>query len=417
MIKFRSQILGLLVVMLTAATIPAQASDGLIHRSAKHVPNSYVVVFYDDVSSASDLAASLVKKHGGRAIRSTEYAMKTFRFDGPESAASAIAADSRVRYVQENTIGAPGTIQDNPGWNLDRIDQVNVPLNNQYYYTYTGSGVTVYILDTGVNAVTDLGGRVSRNMNVSIEANEFTSNPYRYYDEYGHGTKVASLVGGERDGVAKQVTFVNIRVFNSIGSCSADDYVNAINWILSDHNSNPGPAVINFSGRFVNANSVVDDATIRAVAAGLTFVGIAGNEAIDACTESPSRLGNAAQYPNNPNQLSIITAAGVKQDNTFDSRYNFGPCVDVLAPSDNVLAMDGFGAQVPFSGTSAAAPHVSGVAALHLQRFPTYSPGLIEALIKDNGSANVITGVPTGTPNLLIYNGIYERRRACCVYP
>jgi subtilisin family serine protease len=108
--------------------------------------------------------------------------------------------------------------------------------------------------------------------------------------------------------------------------------------------------------------------------------------------------------------------SGTTSNDSFFNGLNYGQCVSILAPGLNILVYDQSANLTFFGYTSAAAPFVSGVAALHLERFPLASPSVIGAYIKSNGTANKITGLPDGTPNLLLYNSIYDRRHACCVY-
>src|SRR3954454_2726269 len=92
----------------------------------------------------------------------------------------------------------------------------------------------------------------------------------------------------------------------------------------------------------------------------------------------------------------------------------YGRCVDVLAPGRFVSTLDKDGSMMSGFGTSFAAPLVSGVAAMHMERYGlTNSPGSIEGIIKDAGTVGVITGFLYGAPNLLLYNSV-PRRRACC---
>ena len=406
------------LLSLTITTIfgtVALAGDGAVrHTAARHVANSYIVVLRDDVDPDA-VGAELASKHAVKISHTVRVLLKAFEITATENQAKAISADPRVRYVEDNAIGA-GNGDQTPvlSWGLDRIDQVSVQLNNHYLYGYTGQGVTAYVLDSGINQTTELAGRVAREVNfVTVNG---VRNPNDTADCYGHGTQVADILGGTIYGVAKSVTFVNVRTLDCTNFTNLTDYVNALDWIVSDYQTHTAPAVINASLNFIGGSQTVDEAVMRALNAGITYVGSAGNEAADACGSSPSRLGLPVNYSPNPNQYSTLTVSGTTMNDSFFSALNYGQCVSILAPGQNIFTLDKNGNLAYFGYTSSAAPFVSGVAALHLERFPSATPSVIGAYIKSNGTANVITGLPAGTPNLLLYNSIYERRHACCVY-
>jgi hypothetical protein len=394
---------------------PASAGDGSVrHVAAPHVANSYVVVFRDDVDATS-AGAELGAKHDVKVTNTVRKLLKAIVITATEAQAKSISADPRVRYVEDNGISTgTGDQSPTPNWGLDRIDQFVVPLNDHYLYSYTGQGVTAYVLDSGVGPIADLSGRIARNINfVTVTG---VRNPLDYGDCYGHGTQVASIIGGTTYGVAKNVTIINVRQLDCTNSGTQADFLDAMDWIVSDYQSHPGPAVINMSSRFRGVYQSVDEVVMRALNVGITFVCSAGNDADDACGYSPGHMSIPSNYSPNPNQYSTITVSGTNSQDAFFNELNYGPCVSILAPGQNTLASDKDGNPSYFGYTSGATAFVSGVAALHLERFPLASPSVIGGYIKNYGTPNQITGLPVGTPNLLLYDTIYDRRHACCVY-
>lgn len=104
-----------------------------------------------------------------------------------------------------------------------------------------------------------------------------------------------------------------------------------------------------------------------------------------------------------------------------DLSSNTGLCVDVFAPGGPGLVAQGYhGVSTTWQGTSAAAPHVSGLAALTLARFDNITPGMVENYILQNATPDVITNNPSGatmrsgTPNKLVHQVTPPKRRACC---
>ena len=398
----------ILVVMLCVHSFALQA--GTILRSAHHVTGEYNVVLRD---SADLLAVS--QRHGAHVKSSCSVLMKSLTISGDDVTAQSLADDPDVLYVAENSITSGATVVQSPAPSvgLDRINQAILPLDNAYSYSYTGQNVVVYVVDSGVNQVSDLSGRLIRQINFATING--VRDPNNFGDCYGHGTPVASIIGGTVYGVAKNVKIVNVRQFDCTDSGTSADFRDAMDWVVTDHMNHPSEtmALVNFSGRAFGTDQVMDDATMRVLAAGIPVIVCAGNEAISACNESPARLGNPSSYPNNPNQFSTITVSGSNEDDTFNSFLNFGPCVDILAPSRNLMAMSKDGVRTGFGASSGATPHVTGVAALRMEQFGALSPSALEGSIKDNSTPNVVTGVPAGTPNLLLYS-FTIKRRVCC---
>jgi aqualysin 1 len=161
------------------------------------------------------------------------------------------------------------------------------------------------------------------------------------------------------------------------------------------------------------------------VQSGVTFVASAGNWEYDpvtvayvahnACDRSPARVGSSTIYPDQ-NGLNVITVANTDRYDQIAVASNFGGCIDVLAPGVSVATYSAANYATTFSGTSAATPYVSGVAATHLERYAiTNAPATIQGAIKDAATRGKITGLYGATPNLLLFNSV-PRRRACCVF-
>lgn len=238
-------------------------------------------------------------------------------------------------------------------WGLDRIDQRDLPLNSNYHYDYDGSGVTAFVIDTGVrNTHNEFGGRASSGY-------DFIDNDNDSSDCNGHGTHVAGTIGGSTYGVAKNVNIVGVRVLNCSGSGTNSGVISGINWVK---NNAQGPSVANMS-LGGGASQALDDAVNAAVAAGISFVVAAGNDNSNACNYSPARAANA------------VTVGSTTSTDSRSSFSNYGTCLDIYAPGSSITSAwyNSNSATNTISGTSMASPHVAGVAALYLAENPALS--------------------------------------------
>ena len=376
-----------LLILLCCSAISAvyAAGQGELKKSAKAIPNRYIVVFNDQaVQDVDGDSNALTKFHGG--IRGHVYkrALKGFSVEMDENKARAMAKDSRVAYIEEDSEISLSATQTGATWGIDRIDQRALPLSGSYTYNATGLGVKAYIIDTGIRRThAEFGGRAIHGYSAIADANG--SN-----DCNGHGTHVAGTVGGATYGVAKSVTLVAVRVLDCAGSGSNSGVIAGVDWVSADHPAG-APAVANMSlGGGVSA--ALDTAVRNSIADGVTYAVASGNSNVDACTGSPARVAEAIT-------VNSSTSADVRS-----SFSNWGACTDIFAPGSSITSSwhTSDTATNTISGTSMATPHVAGVAALYLETNATASPAAVWTAIRTGATANVITDV-VGSPNLLLY--------------
>lgn len=300
-------------------------------------------------------------------------------------------------------VSAQSTTQPNAPWHLDRIDQRDLPLSGSYTWGKDGSGVTVYVVDNGVRAThTQFGGRVSAGptfLDEPAPGEPPISIPnFVPADQSDHGTLVASLVGGSTFGVAKGVHIVSVTVAGSGGLSYPTNIAKGIQWVVDNHQ---GPSVINISiskrvsdlGGF---EVLMEQAVQNALNAGITVVGIAGNDGgIDASLVSPGRVSG------------IITVGATDQNDERASFSNVGATLDLFAPGVNItgagVASDT--AVVTSDGTSLSAPIVAGIAARYLQANPSDSPSDVrKAIVASATLDRLVPGtLGAGSPNLLAF--------------
>ena len=284
------------------------------------------------------------------------------------------------------------TVQEYPTWGLDRLDQRGIKLDRAYAYTATGTGVNVYIMDSGIRYSHDeFGSRASLGVDLvqlypdaEYDVNDPDLEPGN--DCNGHGTHVAGTVGGNLYGVAKDVNLISVRVFSCRGITSESRVIQGVDWITENAVK---PAVVNMS-LGGGAYEPLDIAIENSIAAGINYSISAGNGNTDACLQSPARTPSA------------ITVGASMITNERAGFSNFGNCLDIYAPGYQITSashLDDISVKQA-SGTSMAAPHVAGLAALYLEKFPEISPEVLHAEIIKNSTAQAITNVPSGTSSL-----------------
>lgn len=292
--------------------------------------------------------------------------------------------DVRVKMIEADQIEIEMTTQTGATWGIDRSDQSALPLSGTYSYTSTGSGATVYIIDTGILLThTEFGGRAVRGYD-AITAGGNAS------DCNGHGTHVASTVGGKTYGIAKAVKLVAVRVLDCSGSATSSGVIAGIDWVTHNHLAN---AVANMS-LGGGASAAMDAAVAASIASGVTYVIAAGNSNVNACGASPARVPAA------------ITVGATDNTDKKASFSNFGSCLDIYAPGVSITAAwhTSTTASSTISGTSMAAPHVAGVAALYLSTNPGATPQQVRDALVANATKDRVVSAGTGSPNALLFS-------------
>jgi len=212
------------------------------------------------------------------------------------------------------------TTQSQSTWGLGRISHRLQGFAEYYYDTTAGTGVRVYVLDTGIyTAHQEFGGRAVWGRNF-IAGSPNT-------DQHGHGTHVAGTIAGTRYGVAKRATVVAVKILDKNGSGSMSGIVAGLNWVVADAKSRGivRKTVVNLSvGGTYTAS--VNAAVLAATNAGVTVVVAAGNENDNAGNYSPSSASSA------------ITVAAVEGSDYRAWFSNYGSVVDIFAPGVAVLS-------------------------------------------------------------------------------
>ncbi|OAD80808.1 hypothetical protein PHYBLDRAFT_98547, partial [Phycomyces blakesleeanus NRRL 1555(-)] len=268
-----------------------------------------------------------------------------------------------VDYIEQDKYVQAASIQNKAPWGLARISH-RKRLNNMTFdkFIYEDDGgeyVTVYILDTGIyEEHEDFEDRASWGVNFLRNSPDI--------DIDGHGTHSAGIIGGKIHGVAKMAKLVAVKVLDDHGTGTVSTVIAGINWVSKSHQYNiqqsclhpldsiykGAVATLNFfTTKSVALNQAVNIGTYH----GITIVVPAGNTKVNACEYSPASATEA------------ITVGASTYYDAGTSFSNFGDCVDIYAPGQNILSAwnSGRHAKKVHSGTSEAASHVAGLAAYY----------------------------------------------------
>ena len=337
-----------------------------------------------------DVINDLLGNVGGVLLGSFEHVLRGFVAELTPEAAALLAQNPLVSLVEQDRTVAIAATQNGATWGLDRIDQPSLPLDGSYQYGNDGSGVHIYIVDTGLRTShQEFSGRVGSGRNFVSSGFLFGSvDPANVDDCNGHGTHVAGTAAGSTWGVAKAATVHPVRVLGCGGSGSNSAVIAGIDWLAGNH-IKPAVANLSLGG---SASAALDQAVRAAISAGVTFVVAAGNDNIDACSGSPNRVAEA------------ITVGATTSSDSRASYSNKGVCVDIFAPGSGITSAwyQSNSDTAVLNGTSMASPHVAGAAALILGQNPAASPASVAVQLLGDGVAGKLSSIGTGSPNLLL---------------
>jgi subtilisin family serine protease len=365
--------LKVLLILLLAVAMGATSSVAAVADTR----STYIIM---PAAGAADEVGALLATLGETPDAQLALVDDLFIVDLMPDTAAQLADNPLIAFVElDAPVSTSATQNPTPSWGLDRIDGT---MDGVFRFPdEAGDGVKVYVFDTGVDAThPDLAGRVSQGFD-AIGNNQANT------DCHFHGTHVAATIAGTKFGVAKNASVIPLRVLGCTGSGSISGVIRAINWTIATHSAGDA-AVANFSlggGRTQSLNQAI----ANLVDAGITTVVAAGNSYGDACSYSPSSAPEA------------ITVGATDRFDNRASFSNFGECVDGFAPGVSIPSADArnHANVLSLSGTSMAAPHVAGIAALILSQSPNARPDQVEAFINELSRPGIVNNARTDRGN------------------
>ncbi len=309
----------------------------------------------------------------------------------PRQAAELAGSPDVVAVEKEQRFTAAGNqsfaagrsrAQSAASWGLDRSDQRDLPLDGAYQPIGTGKGVEVYIVDSGITPdhpeFADRVGEGAFATGSSIK------------DCFGHGTHVAGIIGSSRYGMAPQATLHPVRVLGCGGGGSTSTILTGLNWVAKNA---PEHAVVNLSLRG-SYSAALNSAVRGLVKQGLVVVTASGNDGNNACKYSPG------------SEPAALNVGAVDSSDREASFSNYGDCVDLYAPGVSIRSTDYQGGTGSLeSGTSMAAPHVAGAAAVLWSAQPKASAAQIQSTLLDQATTGAVK-FPQGqsdSPDALLF--------------
>lgn len=385
--------LSLMTVACTDAGTPAGPArlapfiDISGNVTAQVVPNEYIVVLRDGARSDLNGAIADASAAGGTIIARYDATFRGYAVRMPAGGLTTLRQNPEVLLVQPNgVVTKSGTQSPTPSWGLDRIDQVNLPLNNSFTYANDGTGVHSYTIDTGILLThVDFTGRMGNGYDAVTPGGNAN-------DCDGHGTHVTGTIAGTTYGIAKKATVHPVRVLDCTGSGTYAQVIAGMNWVTANRIQ---PAVANMSlgGSKDVATNMAADSMVRK--GNIALAVASGNSSANACNFSPA----SAPLP--------LTVNATTSTDARASYSNFGTCTDLFAPGSSIVS-DYIGsntATATLSGTSMATPHVAGALALYRVANPSMTAEQVFAALLADATSNKVTNPGTGSPNKLLYIG------------
>ena len=368
------------------ATVTSPDLSPAMAASAAGQSGDYIVLFKPGTANPNAETDALIRAHGGTVKARYQHAVQGFAATLPTAALEGIRRNPNVELVEADgvarAIGTQTLLTGGTQWGLDRLDVRARTYDGFYNYEVDGTGVQVYILDTGIKlSHPEFGGRASFFGNYTTSGTD---------DVDGHGTHVAGTVGGTTTGVAKNASLFAVKVLGDDGSGAYSWIISGVDAVTAVKKATSSLRIVGNMSLGGGISSALNTAVNNSVAAGVVWAVAAGNSNANACNYSPAAAASA------------LTVGATTSGDARSSFSNFGTCVDVFAPGSAIYSSTTNGGYASWNGTSMASPHVAGAAALFLSRYPAATAADVNNWVITNATTGLVTSAGTGSPNRLL---------------
>ncbi|XP_071498579.1 aqualysin-1-like [Diadema antillarum] len=288
-----------------------------------------------------------------------------------------------VSYVEEDALGRVN-YDDALSWGTDRVNQKDLPLDNNDDFKYDGEGGNIYIIDTGIRVThNDFNGRATWAENIVDSNNE---------DFDGHGTHCAGTAAGTRYGVAKKANVYAVKVCYCAGFCRSSDVVAGVDYVARKKTDGEENVVASMSLTFLMHSQALQGTVTSAIQEGVVVVAASGNQGDDACEVMPANIHG------------VITVGNTQRNDIMHYSSNYGKCVDILAPGTSITSASHWNdyESAVKTGTSMACAHVAGAAAILMANRGVH-PSEVRNILVREATSDRIHGNLADTPNKLLY--------------
>jgi subtilisin family serine protease len=371
-----------------AARPSPAAAPTLAPAADDSIPGQYVVVLRGAVRSAADVqAAASGKLAGGRGLLRRTYSrvLPGFAAQLTPAGVAALRGDPDVLLVEpDRVIRATGC---RPGRRGGSTGSTSRRSRSTAATRTPTTGRASRCTSSTADPHRPPGVRRARGA-----GRDFVTAGGTSADCHGHGTHVAGTVGGATYGVAKGARLVAVRVLDCAGNGTGSGLIGALDWVAQQKAADANtPAVVNMS-LTGDASSAIDQAVRATVAAGVTVAAAAATPGATPAGVSPARTAEA------------ITVGASDNSDWFAGFSNRGGCVDLTAPGVGIesAGIGGPTATAWMSGTSMAAPHVAGAAALYLAAHRSAGPAQVAAALEGGAVSGAVQHLPAGTSGRLL---------------
>jgi subtilisin len=367
-----------------AVTAPATPAN-------EKISDTYIVVLQDKMDGqpshrpSAERMAEEAKKHGAEVLHIYEHALNGFAIRANEQALQGIQNNPNISYIEQDQKVSLFAQTLPKG-----INRVDGDLSSTRSGNHKGTvNVDIAILDTGIQL---------SHKDLHVYKNKsFITGTTSGSDDHGHGTHVAGIAAAKDNysgvvGMAPGARLWAIKVLDQYGSGSLSTVIAGIDYVTQYASQ---IEVANISAGCSCTSSALDMAIQNSVAAGVTYTVAAGNSAKDASTFSPA---------NHPDVITVSAIAdsdgkcggsgsstSYGADDSFASFSNYGSVVDIAAPGVKIYSTYKGSSYATMSGTSMAAPHVAGAAALYMSAHGAASPADVKNTLLAMGSTPATT--------------------------